>query len=411
MIAVERSDLSRCRAVVSEVHRVDPLALMQDFEGWPLAAIESRSGGFTLGIGEAFVLEARGPDRFSQIEKQARRVFASFRQRGLRLLGGFAFEETDARFVLPRWLYQVSGEAAHLTLVLRGDEDPAKVELERERLMRALEAPPAIEPVPRALRVERLGDYAESVRRAVHAIHTGELEKVVLARRIRVEAEASYRMPAVLSALKRTAGAVRFGFTRSNEFFAGSTPELLVAKSGMEARSEALAGSARPELAGALLDSPKERSEHGYVARFVRTTLDAFSPEVEVANSELSLLSHVAHLRTPLRARLARPIHLLELAAALHPTPAVGGVPRAAAAEFIRAIEVEPRGWYAGPVGWFDAEGDGELFVALRSARFTGATAELWAGAGIVADSDPEAEARETELKAMTVASALGAAT
>ena len=114
------------------------------------------------------------------------------------------------------------------------------------------------------------------------------------------------------------------------------------------------------------------------------------------------------HLHTPFEARLRQPRHVLELAARLHPTPAVGGTPTGIAREWIRTHEPTPRGWYAAPVGWFDLEGNGELAVALRSGVIAGNRAHLWAGAGIVAGSDPDRELAETDVKLRAMLGALG---
>ena len=120
-------------------------------------------------------------------------------------------------------------------------------------------------------------------------------------------------------------------------------------------------------------------------------------------------LRNILHLHTPIAAELSAPVHVLELAAALHPTPAVGGTPTRLATAWIAAREPAPRGWYAAPVGWFDAAGDGELAVAIRSGLLAGRTAHVWAGAGIVRDSDAEAEWAEVEVKQRAVLDALGA--
>ncbi len=114
------------------------------------------------------------------------------------------------------------------------------------------------------------------------------------------------------------------------------------------------------------------------------------------------------HLHTPVVGELARPVHVLDLVEALHPTPAVGGLPRAEALAWIAAREGGDRGWYAGPVGWFDGHGDGEFAVAIRSALLAGDRARIYAGAGVVADSNAEAELAETELKQRAMLSALG---
>jgi isochorismate synthase EntC len=118
-------------------------------------------------------------------------------------------------------------------------------------------------------------------------------------------------------------------------------------------------------------------------------------------------LRHLVHLQTPIRGRLNAPLHILRLAERLHPTPAVGGVPTAQAVGWIREHEPHDRGWYAGPIGWFDTSGDGELWVSLRSGVIEGSTAYLYAGGGIVRDSDPEREYDETRLKLASLSSAL----
>jgi isochorismate synthase EntC len=119
-------------------------------------------------------------------------------------------------------------------------------------------------------------------------------------------------------------------------------------------------------------------------------------------------LRHVLHLHMPIRARLAQPRHVLELAARLHPTPAVGGTPTHVACDWIAAREPAARGWYASPVGWFDLDGNGELAVAIRSGLLAGDRAHVWAGAGIVAGSDPDRELAETDDKLRAMLGALG---
>jgi isochorismate synthase EntC len=123
---------------------------------------------------------------------------------------------------------------------------------------------------------------------------------------------------------------------------------------------------------------------------------------------EVRALRDVLHLCTPVRGQLARPLHLLQLAEALHPTPAVGGEPTAPALAWIAGHEQAPRGWYAGPVGWFDASGDGELAVAIRSGLVAGRKGYAWAGSGIVAESDPDAEYAETGVKQRALLDVLG---
>ena len=189
----------------------------------------------------------------------------------------------------------------------------------------------------------------------------------------------------------------------------GASPELLVSRRGHEVRSNPLAGSAPrsgdPEEdranAEALIGSSKDREEHAIVVDAVAETLRPFCAELAWdPEPVLRETANVWHLSTRFRGSLRDPAPTaLDLVSALHPTPAVAGEPREAALEVIAALEPFERGQYAGPVGWVDAEGDGEWAIALRCAELRGDRAVLYAGAGIVADSDPTRELDETERK------------
>ncbi len=191
--------------------------------------------------------------------------------------------------------------------------------------------------------------------------------------------------------------------------FVGASPELLVRRSGGVAATVALAGSARrsadpavdDHLGEQLLHSDKDRSEHGIVVKRISRRLAPLSVWVEAAPEPMVIkVANIQHLATPIHAQLAESRSALELAGLLHPTPAVGPEPRGAAGEAaIRELEGLERGWYAGPVGWMDPAGDGEFCVALRSALLRDRVAHLYAGAGIVAGSDPASELAETEIK------------
>jgi salicylate biosynthesis isochorismate synthase/menaquinone-specific isochorismate synthase len=199
-----------------------------------------------------------------------------------------------------------------------------------------------------------------------------------------------------------------FAVGRGDATFVAASPELLVRREGQRASTVALAGSARrsadpavdDHLGEQLLRSDKDREENAIVARRIARALAPHSVWVTAAPEPvLARVENIQHLARPIRAQLAEPISALALAGLLHPTPAVGGEPRAAALALIPALEGMDRGWYAGPVGWTDATGDGEFCVALRCALLRGRIAHLYAGSGIVADSDPAAELAETEVK------------
>jgi isochorismate synthase len=199
----------------------------------------------------------------------------------------------------------------------------------------------------------------------------------------------------------------------------GASPELLVARRGDVVTCRPFAGSAprRPDPAAdhasgaALAESAKNRHEHALVVDEMRKTLDPLCVDLQVAPTpELSTTAALWHLSTPITGRLReKSVTALDLAVALHPTPAVGGVPAGAAADLITELEGD-RGFYAGAVGWCDARGDGRWVVSIRCAQLSAdrRTAIAHAGGGIVADSDPDDEVAETTTKFKTVLSALG---
>jgi isochorismate synthase len=261
-------------------------------------------------------------------------------------------------------------------------------------------------------------DWKGLVARAAQAVRDRELRKVVLARALRVAGATCDPV----ETLRRLRGSFPtcavFAVARGGRWFVGATPERLVRVRQGEVSAMALAGSAPRgrtdtedrQLGEALLDSVKDRVEHTVVVDTLRESLSGACEAVSVAGSPLLLrVSNVQHLHTPIAARLRAGCTILDLIGRLHPTPAVGGVPRAAALGWLREHERLERGWYAGPIGWIDGQGDGEFVVAIRSALLGPDEALLFAGCGIVADSDPEAEYAESRLKLRTMLSALGA--
>jgi len=255
-----------------------------------------------------------------------------------------------------------------------------------------------------------LADVADRAARVVAAIRRGEAAKVVLAASRTVDTTVPLDPLAVLSRLRAAQpGCFHFMIApRPGLALVGATPERLVRVRGDRVETVALAGSARRDvdpavdgaLGSALLASAKDRVEHELVVRAIVATLGAHAIDVEAPpEPRLRRLATIQHLETPIGARLAGPGDVLALAARLHPTPAVGGTPREAALGVIRAVEAGGRGWYAGGVGWLNGRGDGDLAVAIRSVLIAGRAATAYAGAGIVAASDPAAEAREIALK------------
>jgi menaquinone-specific isochorismate synthase len=244
-------------------------------------------------------------------------------------------------------------------------------------------------------------DWRWAVERALEAIERGELEKVVLAREVLVEADTPFDARDIVRGLVASQPG---SFVYASGGFVGASPELLVRRTGDVVESRPVAGTTVADSDEALLAlaaSVKDTREHRYVVDGIVAALDGRCADLSVAGTpEVAVFGPVAHLATPIRGRLRAPAPgALELARLLHPTPAVGGTPRPAALEAIRALEGFDRGRYAGPVGWVDARGDGEWAIALRGAELDGARARLVAGAGIVAGSEPDAEWAETQAK------------
>ena len=253
--------------------------------------------------------------------------------------------------------------------------------------------------------------YVSAVDSALERLRGGALSKVVLARTMQVDA-GRVLDPRRLVHRLRAVDPDCFAFaspTGTGSVLVGASPELLVSRHGSEVRANPLAGSA-PRAgdpkedranAEALGSSAKDRQEHAIVVEAVFAALHPLCAELHHdADPVLLPTANVWHLSTRFRGRLREPApSALALAAALHPTPAVAGTPTPAALDLIAALEPFDRGSYAGPVGWVDANGDGEWAIALRCAELVGEHATLFAGAGIVADSDPAAELDETERK------------
>lgn len=257
-------------------------------------------------------------------------------------------------------------------------------------------------------------DWLDAVTAAEKAVRNGELEKVVLARDMRVwsKTELSPRR-----LVKRLAERFPECFAFSIDGLIGATPELLVRTRGKDMSSEILAGSIRrgadeaedEELGRRLLNSAKDAVEHDVAVRSVQELLPEFCETLTVAASpRLLKLANVQHLATEIQGRMSEVHSALEIAGALHPTAAVCGLPRDKAIEMIRRLEGMSRARYAGPVGWVDEHGNGEWGIALRCAELDGGNARLFAGGGIVAGSAPEDELDETRIKLLAMQSALG---
>jgi menaquinone-specific isochorismate synthase len=259
--------------------------------------------------------------------------------------------------------------------------------------------------------------FRGAVARAVAMIAEGRFAKIVLARCRELRAATSLHPLRVLNGLRqRFPDCYAFSFANGRgQSFIGASPERLLRVEDGTVLTEALAGSAPrgrtasedAALGEGLLRCDKDLREHRMVLESILRRLAPLGIAAEhPARPILRRLANVQHLQTPVRATLPEGVRLLDVLARLHPTPAVGAVPRAAG-RFIRQLEAFPRGLYGGPVGWIDHRGGGEFLVGIRSALVDGARARLYAGGGIVAGSEPDKEFAETELKFQALLEAL----
>jgi menaquinone-specific isochorismate synthase len=378
-----------------------------------------RQGAGLVGWGEAArVTLPAGADRFADGEKWLReiidgaRVDDEVRRRGSGLVafGSFTFDDASDGSVLivPRAILgrDGTGNAWLTTITPEGEPvwQPAPFE--------PPDAPDAIRWHDGSLSAP---EWEQAVGEAVRRItHSGELRKVVLARDLYATADRPIDPRVLIGRLARRYPGC---FTFACDGLVGATPELLISRDGWRVSSLVLAGTtprgATPaedsDLAVAFLGSAKENEEHQYAAASLRDALAPLCQAMYVApRPALIRLPNVQHLGTRVRGTLlSGDRSALGLAAAVHPTAAVGGTPTDTAIELIRELESMDRERYAGPVGWVDADGNGEWGIALRCAQLDGNRARLFAGCGIVAGSDPAAELAETIAKFRPMRTAL----
>ena len=326
---------------------------------------------------------------------------------GVVAFGALPFDRSaPSRLDVPEYcLTQTSGGEAWLTTLDNSDSwrdllDGARLPVQETQSLRSL----SLQPTP--------DEYAHNVALAVEILRSKEIDKVVLARSVRGTVPEAIDAAAVAQRLHhREPLCTIFSIpTTDQRRFVGATPELIARRTGRTLRSHPLAGTIAlpPNVAPEdyltwLLGSTKNLHEHNVPVNEIVTALESVYDDVRAdAGPSIVALRTLAHLGTWIEASCrneADAPDALEVLRLLHPTSAVGGVPRQSAYELIRRLEPVDRGFYAGPLGWIDANGDGEWWIGFRGVLLAGAEFEAWAGAGIVSESDPTAEREETKAK------------
>ena len=374
-----------------------------------------RDGHGLVGWGEAARIELSGPGQFTAAE----RWWAQFRSElevddtvgvpgtGPVAFVSFAFDQATGRsvVVVPRVILGRRDDISWITVI--GDADAA---------LPPVSVPTASLDIRYSEGSQSASHWQAAVRQAVARIVRADLDKVVLARDLVATAAGPIDTRHLL---RQLAGRYPSCWTFSVDGLVGATPELLVRRTGDQVSSRVLAGTvqrlgddgADGELAVALMDSDKDLEEHELAVHSVAAALSAHCTDLEVpARPRVLRLANVQHLATDVTGTITDGSSVLALAADLHPTAAVCGTPTQVALEAIRELEGMDRGRYAGPVGWIGADGDGEFGIALRCAEIDGARARLFAGCGIVAGSDADAELAEAQAKFVPIRDALESA-
>ena len=400
------------------------------------------------GVGIATELTAWGADRFTEIQRQATGLFdgavvldSGLPHAGPRLFGGFAFRDDfapdnawsifpPANFILPHYQLVKIRDRAWLTInaQIGRDEDPDTIIPQlRQALMARNDAlansnkkNPIENAPPTGVDYPLSYDaWRHMIETTTHRIKRGDLQKAVLSRISELRFAERVDVDSALAYLDQTyANSYRFLYEpRPFHAFFGATPELLGKVEGASFETMALAGSMRrgatkkedDVLGGQLLNDPKERHEHDLVVQTIRERLQPVASQMTIPDhAGLYKLQNIQHIYTPITGVLSEPSGVLPIIERLHPTPALGGKPRETAMQLIGELETAPRGWYAGPIGWVDHKLDGMFSVAIRSAVSQDKRVWLYAGAGIVEQSIPEREWRETSLKFQPLLNALG---
>ncbi len=436
------------------VPKVDPLAVIEqnifknDFEYY----WEKPSDDFSICAGgEVFRIKATGKDRFKEASAKGKQLIQNIyhvsnldhSKSTPHLFGGFSFFDHNigsnwadygaSSFTLPKWSIIKNGALTLVTVTIKLNCSDSKEDhvFRLEEIFNYLDQ---ICVAKNYTNVENSGinyspeipdsdsadffKWKSAVHKATNQIEDGVYDKIVLARNLKIDLEHEVCDTHILNRLRKQYPECYSFLIRHNEnsSFIGCTPERLASFNKDYILTEGLAGSiSRGETASEdakleneLLNSDKDRKEHSFVINAIKNSLKNYSDRIQIPDTPaVKKLSNVQHLYTPVRAHIKDGVSKTQLMNNLHPTPAVGGFPRDKAVSNISRFEDFERGWYASPVGWINANGDGEFVVGIRSGLIKKDQVIFYAGCGIVSQSDPKKEWDETNLKFIPMLSAL----
>ncbi|KAB2338923.1 isochorismate synthase [Cytobacillus depressus] len=434
---------------IQEINQIDPLTFFiaghEAFFGERFFWKDPPDETFIIGMGICNQIQSdQAADRFFHVENEWKQLIddAIVMNRyktnavGPLMFGGFSFDPlkeksklwdkfSDSQFHIPTFMYsEIEGKAYLTTNVICTQNDGEslieKLNTERQALFTALHDIQTKEIHQLKEEIEISPDeWKENVHSIVKELKQGsQLEKVVLARETRLYFDKPVQVEMVLAQLLEfQKESFIFAFESNGDCFIGASPERLIKKSSESLVTTCLAGSiARGKtekedkmLGEELLNDPKNQIEHQFVVQMIKEAMEEVCEEVILPEkTHLLKMRDIQHLHTPVIGKANEDTSLLLLVDRLHPTPALGGMPKQAAVEKIRKVEKLDRGFYGAPLGWLDYQGNGEFAVSIRSGLIQKDEASIFAGCGVVKDSNPESEYIETKIKFRPMLTALG---
>ncbi len=430
------------RSVVQETKEQSPLALFHKAQQvfndtrfyW-----ESADEQFAfVGFGEMVTIETNDETngRYANVSRLWQRLLEkhhSPEESRPILFGGFSFDPRQtirsewkhypsAAFVVPaiQWTRRNGKEVVAFHAIGTEEETTRRLD-ELQQLWTFVQSVklPQLQQVPaHTLHEQQVDNYKRAVRETVQAIQQNKAKKVVIARALELQFEGSIPVESVLHAIsEEQPNSYHFAFHRKGSHFIGATPERLIEVNKGRVLSACVAGSIRrgateeedQRLGQVLWNDKKNRIEHDYVVQMIRSVVSKYCTAYDIPQTpELLKIRDIQHLFTPVSGTLKEGVSIFDWVRELHPTPALGGVPTDIALNMILENEQMDRGFYAGPIGWTDATGDGEFAVAIRSTLIDDNRAYLYAGGGLVEDSTVQTEYEETWVKFRPMLRALG---
>jgi len=444
--AVDQATSRRKGQLVSITHNIDPVDPIHFFEAakqldkdrifWSNAVDDF----YLVGIGQATAIEPN-QSRIDSIETKWQNLLResvihnpyALPGTGLIAMGGMSFDPIKKRsrlwenysashFTIPEYLLtKVEGAYYFTTTVIVDNKTDVSqlvhmIHEHRDRLLNASSTLPDASYVTHKKEIEP-EKWMETVKKAITALNNNEAKKIVLAREMRLKLNDQAEISPMLKQLLRMQmNSYVFAFEKKGDCFIGATPERLVRMDGDRLLSTCLAGTAPrgktetedKQIAADLFADPKNRHEHDYVVQMIKQSIQGFCTHIDIPEEPYVYpFKNLYHLYTPVHALLKTGYTILDIVQQLHPTPALGGEPREASLAFIREHELLDRGWYGAPIGWLDSNNHGEFAVAIRSGLIQQDEVSLFAGCGVMQDSDPVEEYAETNIKFLPMLSVM----